>query len=95
MRAPITSEELSTLDMIAAALSKPNGMVAANLNFAETLRRAAFAVREYQRVSPAEERAAWTAFGANIQSSAASPAEAARWADGMLKEWRERFGDSR
>lgn len=85
----ISSLDLSNLDVLAAEHSKayPSSGVG------ESLRKIAFAIREYQRVSPAEERAAWDgAYAAALSYRGPLPVEAAICADKAIEQRRERFG---
>lgn len=94
---PISEYDLSTLDVIATALSKPDGRVVGNVQFAEALRRIAGAVREYQRVSPQEEREAWDRYlaAAILDPDLRTAADVVKSANQYLEDRRERFGGSR
>jgi hypothetical protein len=94
---PVSDADLTVLDTHARLLSKNAGPAdAAAQIVAETLRHAVFAIREYQRVDPAEERAAFDTYVAGaVAADGISPREAATWADKALAERRERFGGSR
>lgn len=100
MEPPITKEELEVLGSLARALSTPDHHVTGRIEFGEPLRRAVVLLKQYQHVSPAEERRAWDEYFGRMNAVMRDDdfvfdnEEAADVANRMLVARRKRFGSA-
>lgn len=91
----LTATEYSVLDGLAREYSLNAAGRPGHAEVGEAIRKAVALLREQERISPAEERAAWDAYVAANGSPDVPVGAAAKRADALLEQRRERFGGAR